>query len=688
MRARVAGALILVSTLAAGCAGRSAPPPGVTAQEPPASAAIPTAAVAGGPVSEAQFLALEDRRFFDANLLDAATRDREATTRARAALALGRIGDDRASALIGRLAADPAAEVRLAAAFSAGILGGPSLTAALVPRLGDADPAVAARAAWALSMLEQPSGADALVSALRTAPPERRAPLLRALWRFRTPEAASAASSFASDTDPAIRSAALYALARRPQDASLAILTTALSDAHVDADTAALCARALGLLARPESVGPLWASAAGSRVPVTMASLLALQAVLEKNAGTGLLLADDATARLLALSGDTNPNLAVPALALLRWRAADREVFRRLWTVASSGRGRRQQVALVALMAGLADQARDLVDAAMASPDPFLRGTVAESLSFLPAADAAARRARLAADPEVFVRLKLLEGLRTKDSVAQSRALVDAALRDADPGVQAAAIDALAQLEDPAVWPVIQEAVTRSSDGPAPDVPIEAIAAAEAHPEDPAARAVVEAAYRHPSVLVSRLARRSLVRKFHADPAAYPWRTYDPKSEEEYARAAELEREAPPPVVRIETERGAFTIRLAPADAPLTVRNFVALARRGYFDGVRIHRVVPGFVVQDGDPTGTGNGGPGYEIRDELNAIPYETGTVGMALSGPDTGGSQWFVTQAPQPHLDGGYTVFGKVIAGMEVVSRIEQGDRIQRVTLSEGSR
>ena len=684
MRARVAGALILASILAGGCAGRSAPPPGAPVQASTPTPA-PATAVAGGPVSEAQLLALEDRRVFDPVALGAAASHDGASVRARAALALGRIGDERAVPLLSRLTADPAAEVRISAAFAAGILGEPSLTAALVPRLGDADPAVAARAAWALSMLEQPAGADALLSALRTAASERRPFLLRSLWRFRTPEAASAASAFASDADPAVRSAALYALARRPQDASLGILTSALADPN--ADTAALCARALGLLAKPESVGPLWAAAASSRGPVTIAALLALQAVFEKNAEAGLLLADDATARLLALCGDTNPNLAVPALALLRWRAADREVFRRLWTVASSGRGRRQQVALSALMGGLADQARDLVDAAMASPDPYLRGTVAESLSYLPAADASARRARLAADPEVVVRLKVLEGLRTKDSVAQSRALVDAALRDSDPGVQAAAIDALAQLEDPAVWPVIQEAVTRSSAGPAPDVAIEAIAAAEAHPEDPAARAVVEAAYRDPSVLVSRLARRSLVKRFHADPAALPWRTYDARSAEDYAEAAASERGAPP-VVRIETERGAFTVRLAPKEAPLTARNFVALARRGYFDGVRIHRVAPGFVVQDGDPTGTGNGGPGYEIRDELNATPYETGTVGMALSGPDTGGSQWFVTQAPQPHLDGGYTVFGKVVAGMEVVSRIEQGDRIQRVTPLEGSR
>jgi cyclophilin family peptidyl-prolyl cis-trans isomerase len=130
---------------------------------------------------------------------------------------------------------------------------------------------------------------------------------------------------------------------------------------------------------------------------------------------------------------------------------------------------------------------------------------------------------------------------------------------------------------------------------------------------------------------------------------------------------------------------GEFTIRFAGREAPLTVANFVKLARAKYFDGVAIHRVVANFVLQDGDPTGTGNGGPGYEIRDELNPLPYERGTVGMALSGPDTGGSQWFVTHSPQPHLNGLYTVFGRVVAGQDVVLRVEQWDRILRVTVSE---
>jgi cyclophilin family peptidyl-prolyl cis-trans isomerase/HEAT repeat protein len=133
----------------------------------------------------------------------------------------------------------------------------------------------------------------------------------------------------------------------------------------------------------------------------------------------------------------------------------------------------------------------------------------------------------------------------------------------------------------------------------------------------------------------------------------------------------------------VTTTRGSFTMELLPSEAPLTVDNFVQLAQRNYFRGITIHRVVPNFVIQDGDPRGDGNGGPGYQIRCEINEVPYDRATLGMALSGKDTGGSQWFVTHAPQPHLDGGYTVFGRVVSGMEVVDRIERGDVVQSITI-----
>lgn len=135
------------------------------------------------------------------------------------------------------------------------------------------------------------------------------------------------------------------------------------------------------------------------------------------------------------------------------------------------------------------------------------------------------------------------------------------------------------------------------------------------------------------------------------------------------------------------TEKGNFTIDLTPEDAPLTVDNFIKLAKSEYFNGVLVHRVVPNFVMQDGDPRGDGNGGPGWQIRCEINMLEFDRSAVGMALSGKDTGGSQWFVTHSSQPHLDGGYTVFGRVNeTDMKVVDSIVRGDKILSVEIVEG--
>jgi cyclophilin family peptidyl-prolyl cis-trans isomerase len=136
------------------------------------------------------------------------------------------------------------------------------------------------------------------------------------------------------------------------------------------------------------------------------------------------------------------------------------------------------------------------------------------------------------------------------------------------------------------------------------------------------------------------------------------------------------------PHVKVEVDQlGVIELELFGPEAPLTVTTFLRLVERGFFNGQRFHRMVPNFVVQTGDPRGDGWGGPGGAIRDEINPRRYKTSTVGMALSGPDTGASQWFITLGPQPHLDGIYTVFGQVVDGFPVLNRITQGDLIRTI-------
>ena len=131
---------------------------------------------------------------------------------------------------------------------------------------------------------------------------------------------------------------------------------------------------------------------------------------------------------------------------------------------------------------------------------------------------------------------------------------------------------------------------------------------------------------------------------------------------------------------------GEIRFEFFPADAPKTVENFVTLAKKGFYDNLAFHRVVPGFVVQGGDPKGNGTGGPGYTIKAEFNKNKHVRGAVAMARSSdPDSAGCQFYITYGPQPHLVGSYTVFGKVVAGMELVDKIKQGDRMKSVKIEE---
>jgi len=153
---------------------------------------------------------------------------------------------------------------------------------------------------------------------------------------------------------------------------------------------------------------------------------------------------------------------------------------------------------------------------------------------------------------------------------------------------------------------------------------------------------------------------------------------------------------APPPMTldtsksftaTFETSRGTIVCDLFPKDAPMTVNNFVFLARDGFLDGTVFHRVIPDFMVQGGDPTGTGRGGPGYRFQDEVRDNPrkHKVGSLSMANAGPNTNGSQFFITHVVTDWLDGKHTVFGQVSGGQDVVNAIRQGDTLNKVTIQE---
>jgi cyclophilin family peptidyl-prolyl cis-trans isomerase len=291
------------------------------------------------------------------------------------------------------------------------------------------------------------------------------------------------------------------------------------------------------------------------------------------------------------------------------------------------------------------------------------------------------------AEPDVRVRAAAAGALATLAESASVKARVRpvlrAALREPDTGVRAAALAALAHgvsAEDLAAAITSYALAARDTDADARlafwQLVDSALVGTAFMLPDSVARQLD--ALPRPADPLERIAAAKIARFAgwrDSSSVARPMEWYVARARESLAPTQ--------PVVRIETDRGSLDLVLRAADAPLTVHNFLTLARRGYFDGQRFHRVVPNFVVQGGDPRGDGNGGPGYAIRDELNRWRYLRGTLGMALSGPNTGGSQFFVTHSPQPHLDGGYTVFGQLLAGGDVLDRIVQGDRIVRITI-----
>ena len=135
----------------------------------------------------------------------------------------------------------------------------------------------------------------------------------------------------------------------------------------------------------------------------------------------------------------------------------------------------------------------------------------------------------------------------------------------------------------------------------------------------------------------------------------------------------------------IETNKGKMVLDLYAADAPKTVNNFVFLAREGYYDNTTFHRVIEDFMVQAGDPTGTGRGGPGYTFGDEFSRHIHVTGSLSMANAGPNTNGSQFFICHSPQSHLNRRHSVFGQLVQGTEVLNKIVQGDKIIKITIKE---
>jgi len=675
---RSASSLLLVAAL---LAARPA-----LAQQPGAAADETTVGVLAG------LLAAADARRFDLLALREALSHANPAVRRQAALAAGRIGDAAGVDLLLPVLNDSVPAVQAAAAFALGLL----KDARAIPLLLDKVRAVSSseqgapqlEAVTAIAKIGGDDGARALSDILAAGSPGAATLVVNAAllesWRLGARASVADLVRFTDAGDAATRWRVLYSLARLRAAPGAAPMIRALSDP--DAQTRTVAARGLSkALLDSARLDPREATAALRRL------LADGDAHIRINALRALASFRDSTlaGAVVPLVADRDIGVAVQAettLGVLRGAAALAALRPRLTN--SVFALKRQAIIAVAQ----ADSGAGVAAAVAVSNDADWRWRSVAAETF----GAARARDRLEgqlADPDGRVVAQALQALQRivpaddPPLLARARAL----LMHADPAVRSVAADLLARHPTADDIDLLVAAYARAERDPFNDARLSAVSALGAIAAlSPDARRLVTTKFvavtpRPDDYLVRRIATDTLPDTRDAWGPVLPIATGRTLADYRDVARRWL---APAlagtnPHVFLETDRGTLDIELLPTEAPLTVAVFIDLVNRRYFDGTRWHRVVPNFVVQDGDPRGDGWGGPGFAIRDEINPVRYETGAVGMALSGPNTGGTQYFITHSAQPHLDGIYTIFGRVTGagGAAVLNAIGMGDRIRSI-------
>ena len=600
----------------------------------------------------------EDRRDWAGGVLRDALGHADPAVRARAALATGRLQDSASVEPLARLVTDRDPRVRGEAVFALGQVGHRGARPALESALADRDAGVVALAIEALGKLSGPPATARITPYLRTGTPEQRMRACESLWRLADSTAVEPLLAALTARPAAVRWRVVYALEKLPQAARIVPAVTPLLR-DPDPLVRAHAARTLGRLKSRLATPALLEALSDADPAVVVNAVRALQQVADPAPGQG--------ARFLSLLAHRDPYVRVTAATALAdsfaWAGADTAVMRSaLHHGLSDADFATRGACGRALLLRLRGSVLELVRPSFGDSSAYTRVALLDGLRGMRAADLAGSPPRVANallgawhnGGHLLVRMTAADVIgslyaRTRhESLAPLLESLRRGVGSDDMLLCAAAAGALGEAGDTASVPLLASAY-----------------AERGHDADADARIAIRDALR---ALAGRAFADS-VERAHPEPAP-------PVARDDAFFAAPSMRRA---VLR--TSAGEMEWEFMGREAPQTVKNFIALAQRGYFDSLRVHRVVPDFVIQDGDPTGTGSGGPGYTIRCEYNSLRYEAGMVGMALSGKDTGGSQWFVTLSPQPHLNGRYTIFARVTRGLDVAHRISQGAQVYQV-------
>lgn len=622
----------------------------------------------------------EDTRRFTSQLGDY-LKDDSLQVRSHAALAIGRIGDPQGAPFLFEALNDSSQDVAADAAFSLGLMSrakpyADSLLAA-ADRLPSAIAAAAVLSAGRLADTSMPETLDRLTEFLSHASPEVRESAAYGLFFAGAKEESTALINLMMlEQDTLVQRAALFTLARLGIAEAEQIYADYLADS--DPFVRSLAVRGLAASKSPEAVQLLGIALNDIDPGVEAEVIAALSRVDAPRAATFLtrklpqVEGDKLTVEIITALQRLKSNMAAPAVAsLLSLGVTD--------NITAAG--------MEYLASVEADRAVSIIDSILtANPSAHLREAAAEAYGLMDRQTVIPRVALLFGDEDPSVRATAFQVLVKIDSSNLSFYLTKA-LADPDFVVAAQAIDAIIGLKLDSYFPRLLQLM---QDTTAVEVDLR--------------RAIVDGlpqlfdAFDQDTVLVQMLiagildknyvVRRTAAQVYESELNENRWQQVPPAETRLTAKQirSAFERYAQAnPKVTITTSKGDIQIELYYDVAPLTVLNFIQLVSSGFYDGLTFHRVVPNFVIQGGDPRGDGWGGPDYMIRCEYSDVPYLRGTVGIATSGKDTGGSQFFITLSPQPHLNGRYTVFGQVISGMEVADSIERGDTITKVTINE---
>lgn len=634
--------------------------------------------------ARATLLALGDARRFDHPALTALAAHPEARVRLETARVLGRLDSLEALPLLETLAGDREAVVRAAAVEAVGRLGlrwPAPLPASALERAGRVltaglrDPAAGVRAAacWAAPAVPFPKRADLMIRRAATDPDlEVRARALAELWRDPTKHWIPTASRAAGHPDPRVRLGAVWSLARGG-DASA---DPALAAAAARTDPAVRVAALDG--ARRGHARALWPAAlraSGSVNPtVRTAAFVALAAAFEKDPRQTL--SSKVVARLATTISTRDPDRAQERAAAIRLAGMAHVAEKELIALRDGDEAWLAGEAAAAL-GRFAGQTEETFRLAAANGDPR-QLALAGILAKVPGSAGAIKA--LLERPEPALRLAAVDAAAELGGEDLLNALT-ARLDDPDVAVRASAFDALGSAKALPTVAALLERLARESGSKEPDAAVTIIdwlsKPAELAPE---VKTALGSLVGSPSPMVARAAWAALVA--HGETLAAPVLASS-EDQEFHRKVAKWTDKAR--YLEIVTQRGTLQVVLNIAEAPLECYRLWRLADDKFFENLTIHRVVPTFVVQGGDPRGDGWGGPGFTLRHEDSLTPYEPGTVGLAHGGPDTAGSQLFVTLTRQPHLDGRYPVVGTVVNGLDVAQRLRGGDRILRVKTTD---